>query len=169
MVNIKRLFAHLFYLPGNFTRAFPAPVLQAIETEIAASEALHSGELRVAIETTLPLRALVQGMNGRSRALEVFSQLRVWDTAANSGVLIYLLLADHDIEIVADRGIAARVDQREWDQIAKTMEQAFAAGQFEQGMLAGIRAITHLLASHFPPDDNNPNELSNQPVLLRRT
>ena len=168
MVNIKRLLAHLFFLPGAYKRAFPPSVLQAIEAEIAASETLHNGELRFAVEATLPFGALWQGMSGRMRALEVFSNLRVWDTEANSGVLIYLLLADHDIEIIADRGIAARVDQREWDQIAKTMEQAFAAGQFEQGALAGIRAITHLLARHFPPDDNNPNELSNQPVLLRR-
>ena len=168
MVNFKRLFSHLFFLPGTYTRAFPAPVLQAIEAEITASEALHNGELRFAVETTLPFSDLWRGMSGRTRALEVFSHLRVWDTEANNGVLIYLLLADHDIEIIADRGITALVDQREWDQIAKTMEQAFAAGQFEQGALAGIRAITHLLVRHFPPNDNNPNELSNQPVLLRR-
>ena len=168
MVNFKRLLAQLFFLPGTYKRAFPASVLQAIEAEITASEMLHNGELRFAIETTLPFGALWKGTSGRLRALEVFSNLHVWDTEANSGVLIYLLLADHDIEIIADRGIAARVDQREWDEIAKTMEQAFAAGQFEQGALAGIRAITHLLVRHFPPDDNNPNELSNQPVLLRR-
>mgnify|MGYP000164970639 FL=1 len=168
MVNIKRLLAHLFFLPGTYRRAFPASVLQAIEAEITASETLHNGELRFAVETTLPFGALWHGMSGRLRALEVFSNLRVWDTEANSGVLIYLLLADHDIEIIADRGIAARVDQREWDQIAKMMEQAFAAGQFEQGALAGIHAITHLLVRHFPPNDNNPNELSDQPVLLRR-
>lgn len=168
MVNFKRLFSHLFFLPGTYTRAFPASVLQAIEAEIATSETLHNGELRFAVETTLPFSALRQGISGRTRALEVFSHLRVWDTEANSGVLIYLLLADHDIEIIADRGIVAQVDQREWDQIAKTMEQRFRAGEFEQGALAGIRAITHLLVRHFPPDDHNPNELSNQPVLLRR-
>ena len=168
MVNFKRLLAHLFFLPGTYTRAFPASVLQAIESEITASETTHNGELRFAIETTLPFRALWRGMRGRTRAIEVFSNLRVWDTAANSGVLIYLLLADHDIEIIADRGITALVDQREWDQIAKTMEQNFRDGEFEQGALAGIRAITHLLARHFPPGGDNPNELSNQPVLLRR-
>lgn len=168
MVNFKRLFAHLFFLPGTYTRAFPARVLQAIEAEITASETSHNGELRFVIETTLPFSALWRGMSGRTRAIEVFSHLRVWDTEANSGVLIYLLLADHDIEIIADRGITARVDQREWDQIAKTMEQNFREGEFEQGVLAGIRAITHLLARHFPPGGDNPNELSNQPVLLRR-
>lgn len=168
MVNFKRLLTHLFFLPATYTRAFPPSVLQAIEAEITASETLHKGELRFAIETTLPFGALWRGVSGRTRALEVFSDLGVWDTEANSGVLIYLLLADHDIEIIADRGIAAQVDQREWDQIAKTMEQAFAAGQFEQGALAGIRAISQLLIRHFPPGGDNPNELSNQPVLLRR-
>lgn len=168
MVNFKRLLAHLFFLPGAYSRAFPAPVLQAIEAEITASETSHKGELRFAIETTLPFSALWRGMSGRTRAIEVFSHLRVWDTEANSGVLIYLLLADHDIEIIADRGISALVDQREWDKIAKTMEQNFREGEFEQGALAGIRAITHMLARHFPPGGDNPNELSNQPVLLRR-
>lgn len=168
MVSLKRLLAHLFFLPGAYARAFPTPVLQAIETEIGASEALHNGELRFAIETTLPFSALWQDMSGRTRALEVFSHLRVWDTEANSGVLIYVLLADRDIQIVADRGIAAQVDQREWDLIAQTMEQAFGVEDFEQGALTGIRAITALLARHFPPGGNNPDELSNRPVLLRR-
>ncbi len=168
MVNFKRLLAHLFFLPGTYTRAFPAPVLQAIEAEIGASETSHNGELRFAIETTLPFGSLWRGMGGRTRALEVFSNLRVWDTEANSGVLIYLLLANHDIEIIADRGISALVDQREWDQIAKTMEQSFREGEFEQGALAGIRAITSMLARHFPPGGNNPDELPNQPVLMRR-
>jgi len=87
------LLTHLFFLPGSYTRAFPAPVLQAIEAEIGASENLHTGELRFAIETTLPFGALWRGMSGRSRALEVFSNMGVWDTEANSGVLIYVLLA----------------------------------------------------------------------------
>lgn len=168
MVKLKRLFDHLFYLPGALRRAFPASVLKAIEEEIGASEVLHSGELRFAIEAALPLGAVWRGLSGRARAIELFSQLRVWDTEHNSGVLIYLLLADHDIEIVADRGISARVDQREWEQITRQMEEAFRAEQYEQGALAGIRAITALLAHHFPPDGNNPDELSNRPVLLRK-
>ena len=167
-MNFKRLFDHLFYLPGAQQRAFPESILKAIEDEIGASEVLHSGELRFAIEAALPLGAVWRGLSGRACAVELFSQLRVWDTEHNSGVLIYLLLADHDIEIIADRGITARVDQREWDQIARTMEQAFGAGEFGPGALAGIRAITTLLAHHFPPDGDNPNELSNRPVLLRK-
>lgn len=168
MVNFKRWFAHFFHSPWAVRRAFPTSVLRAIEAEIGASEALHTGELRFAIEASLPPLAVWRGLSGRARAIEVFSQSRVWDTEHNSGVLIYLLLADHDIEIVADRGISARVDQREWEQITHNMEEAFRAGQFEQGALAGIRAITTLLAQHFPPTGNNPDELSNRPVLLRR-
>ena len=168
MVNFKRLVDHIFFLPGAQQRAFPPAVLKTIEDEISASETLHDGELRIAIEGNLDIVPLWRGLSGRARAIELFSQLHVWDTENNSGVLIYLLLADHDIEIVADRGISARVDQREWDQITHTMEEAFRAGQFEQGLLAGIRAITTLLAQHFPPTGNNPDELSNRPVLLRR-
>lgn len=168
MVNFKRLFDHIFFLPGARDRAFPPAVLKSIEDEIRASETLHNGELRFAIEGSLSLSALWNGINERAQAIEVFSQLRVWDTEHNSGVLIYLLLADNAIEIVADRGISARVDQREWEQITRNMEQAFRAGQFEQGALNGIRAITTLLAHHFPPQGDNPDELSNRPVLLRR-
>ena len=168
MVNFKRLADHIFFLPGAQQRAFPPAVLKTIEDEISASETLHDGELRVAIEGNLDLVPVWRGLSGRARAIELFSQLRVWDTESNSGVLIYLLLADHDIEIVADRGISARVDQREWEQITHNMEQAFRAGQFEQGVLAGIRAITALLAHHFPPTGTNPDELPNRPVLLRK-
>ena len=168
MVNFKRLSGHVFFLPGARHRAFPPSVLKAIEDEIRASETLHNGELRLAIEGSLSLSALWSGVSERARAIEVFSQLRVWDTEHNSGVLIFLLLADNAIEIVADRGISARVDQREWEQITRNMEQAFQAGQFEQGALTGIRAITTLLAHHFPPQGDNPDELSNRPVLLRR-
>ncbi len=168
MVNFKRWFAHFFHSPRAVRRAFPTSVLRAIEAEIGASEALHTGELRFAIEASLPLLSVWRGLDGRSRAIEVFSNLRVWDTEHNCGVLIYLLLADHDIQIVADRGITALVDQREWDQIAQAMELAFRDGQFEQGVVGGIRAITALLVRHFPPTGNNPDELSNKPVLLRR-
>lgn len=168
MVNFKRLRDHIFFLPGAQQRAFPPAVLKSIEDEIGASETLHDGELRVAIEGSLDMGPVWRGLSGRERAIELFSQLRVWDTEHNSGVLIYLLLADHDIEIVADRGISARVDQREWEQINRTMEEAFRAQQFEQGALTGIRAITTLLAHHFPTDGNNPDELSNRPILLRK-
>lgn len=168
MVNLQRWLGHVFSSPWAVRRAFPPDALQAIEDEIRTSEKLHNGELRVAIEASLTPLSVWRGQSGRARAIEAFSHLRVWDTEHNSGVLIYLLLADRNIEIVADRGIAARIDPQEWERIARTMEQAFRSGQFSQGTQAGIRAITALLAQHFPPTGNNPDELSNRPVIVRR-
>ena len=104
--------------PGAVGRAFPPSAMAAIEEAIAKSEREHSGELRFAVEPALDTSALLAGQSGRERALEVFSQLRVWDTEENNGVLIYLLLADRDIEIVADRGVNARVPQAEWEKIS---------------------------------------------------
>ncbi|MBZ0068347.1 MAG: TPM domain-containing protein, partial [Thiobacillus sp.] len=131
-------------------------------------ETRHDGEIRFAIESRLPASAVWRGMRGRERALEVFSSLRVWDTEHNNGVLVYLLLADHDIEIVADRGIAARVDNAAWEVVAQAMEAAFRAGEFERGALDGIERIDALLAAHFPPGMHNPDELANRPVIIRR-
>jgi Predicted membrane protein len=105
-------------------------------------------------------------MSGRARAIEMFSNLRVWDTEQNSGVLVYLLLADHDIEIVADRGIAARVDATAWEAVAQAMEAAFRQGEFERGALEGIRRIGELLAQNFPPSGDNRDELANRPVIV---
>ena len=168
MVNFKRWLKHLFMPPRAWRRAFPQATLDAIEAAIGASEATHSGEIRFAIENSLPASLVWRGMSGRERAIEMFSNLHVWDTADNSGVLIYLLLADHDIEIVADRGIAARVDAAAWEKVAQTMEAAFRQGDFERGALAGIEQVGALLASHFPPSGHNPDELANRPVILGR-
>lgn len=168
MVDIKRWFKHLFMPPWAWRRAFPQATLDAIEAAVRASEATHNGEIRFAIENTLAASQVWRGMTGRERAVEVFSNLRVWDTEQNSGVLVYLLLADHDIEIVADRGIAARVDAATWEAIAQTMEAAFRQGDFERGALAGIEQISALLTTHFPPTGDNPDELANRPVIIRR-
>ncbi|MBW8328431.1 MAG: TPM domain-containing protein, partial [Thiobacillus sp.] len=142
--------------------------LKAIESAIRASETTHGGEIRFAIENSLPGILIWRGMSGRERAIEMFSTLRVWDTEHNSGVLVYLLLADHDIEIVADRGIAARLDPAAWEQVAQAMEVAFRQGEFERGALTGIEQISALLAAHFPPAGHNPDELANRPVIVRR-
>jgi uncharacterized membrane protein len=166
MVNFKRLARHLFMPPWAWRRAFPQATLDAIEAAIRASEATHGGEIRFAVENSLPGNLVRRGMSGRERAIEMFSNLRVWDTEDNSGVLIYLLLADHDIEIIADRGIAARVDPAAWDAVAQTMEAAFRQGEFERGALEGIRQISALLAAHFPPSGHNPDELANRPVIV---
>ncbi len=165
---VKRLLRHLFALPWLLRRKFPAALLAEIETAIRDSEKNHSGEIRFAVETTLPLFALIKGISARQCAISAFGELGVWDTQDNSGVLIYLLLADHDLEIIADRGIAEKVGQTQWDEIAHEMEQHFRAGDFRQGVLQGIQRVTELLAAHFPPGARNPNELSDQPVILKR-
>ncbi len=168
MVNLIRWFRHGLTLPWAWRRAFPQATLDAIEAAIRASETRHGGEIRFAIENSLAGTWVWRGITGRERAVDVFSRLRVWDTEHNSGVLIYLLLADHDIEIVADRGIAAQVEPSAWEIVAQTMEAAFRQGDFERGALAGIEQISALLAAHFPPGSHNPNELENRPVIIRR-
>ena len=165
---VSRLLKHLFMPPWLLRKHFPHSLLREIEVAIRESEKLHSGEIRFAVETALPLATLRKVKTGRQAAIEAFGHLRVWDTEHNSGVLIYLLLADHDLEIVADRGIAARVAQAEWDDIAKHMEQHYRTGDFRAGTLEGIRSVTELLASHFPPGERNPNELPDRPAILKR-
>ena len=165
---VARVFKHLLAPPWRLRTAFPRSTLDAIEAAIKASETRHSGELRFVIEAALPLLELMRGLSSRHRAIEVFGQIRVWDTEENSGVLIYVLLAEHRLEIVADRGLAKRVEQGEWDAIARDMQAAYAKGQFLAGSTAGIEAITRLLEQHFPPGGANPNELPDRPLILKR-
>ena len=165
-MNFKRIVKHLFAPQWIIARAFPRRTLTAIEEAIRASEKTHDGELRFAVEAGLDPLPLVRGQTPRQRAIEVFSALRVWDTEHNSGVLIYVQLVDRRIEIVADRGINAKVPQHAWDAICRRMEAAFRQRRFEQGVLAAIGEITALLAQHFPPRGDNPDELSDQPVIL---
>jgi len=168
MVNVKRWIKHVFMPSRAWRHAFPQTTLDVIEAAIRESETRHNGEIRFAIEANLAPGWVWRGMSGRERAVEVFSRLRVWNTEHNSGVLIYLLLADHNIEIVADRGIAARVDQSAWETVAQAMEAAFRQGEFERGALEGITQISALLEAHFPPVGRNPDELANRPVIIRR-
>lgn len=168
MVNIKRWLIHAFMPPWRWKLAFPASVLKDIEKAIKQSERQHSGELRFAIENALAPGSVWRGISARQRATEVFSNLRVWDTEENSGVLIYLLLADKEVHIVADRGIARRVPQAEWNAVAQAMQKEFRLGDFHRGSLEGIERITTMLAGHFPPGPHNPNELSNRPVIIKR-
>ena len=163
---MKRILKHLMAPQWIVHRAFSPTAMQRIEAAIRDSEKLHDGELRFAVEAGLDLMPLLKGMSPRERAIDVFSRLRVWDTEYNSGVLIYLQLVDRDIEIVADRGIAARVAHDEWEGICRRMESAFRARRFEEGVLEGIREITALLARHFPPRGPNPDELPDTPVVL---
>lgn len=164
---MRRTLAHLLTTRYSLRRRFPPATLAAIEAAIAAAEREHAGEIRFAIETCLDLRRLWGRWAARTRAGEVFAQLRVWDTAGRNGVLIYLLLADRDIEIVADRGYADRVTPAEWQAVCAAMEAEFRAGRFEAGAVAGVRAVAALAARHFPPLPGDRNELPDPPELIR--
>ncbi len=168
-MNIKRIVKHLFATEGEVKRAFPHSALKAIEKAISESESEHDGEIRFAIEGALDGGPLFKGQTSRDRALDVFSQLRVWDTRHNTGLLIYLLLADRTVEIVADRGIHEKVGTKEWAKICKSMETEFKQSNFEGGVIAGVHAVTQHLKAHFPVDANDRNELPNKPVILGRT
>jgi uncharacterized membrane protein len=165
-MDLKRTARHLFALPGAVDRALPKSAMAAIEQAIARGEAGHAGEIRLAVEAALDGAALFAGQSARSRAIDVFSQLRVWDTEQNNGVLIYLLLADHDIEIVADRGINAKVPPQEWEAICRAMEAALARGDFARGIVTGVEEVSRLLALHFPARAGDANELPDKPVVL---
>ena len=162
----RRALKHLLTPDWMVMRPFARAVIDRIEGAIAASENRHRGELRFALEASLEPLDVLRGIPARARALDLFSTLRVWDTEENSGVLIYLQMVDHRIEIVADRGINRLVAQTEWDAICRRMEAAFREGQFEAGTMCAIGEVTELLARHFPPSASNPDELPNRPVVL---
>ncbi len=166
--TLLRTLKHLFTLPGAVERAFPAATLRWITEEIAASERHHTGETRFAVEGALPWSYLWKNLPARSRALMMFSKLRVWDTKANNGVLIYVLLADRSVDIVADRGIATRVTQQQWNAVCAAMREKFHAGDFGTGAIAGVQGVGALLAEHFAAnaERDNPNELSDAPTVL---
>jgi uncharacterized membrane protein len=165
-MNPSRFLRHIFATRWITRRRFTPTVLADIETAIRETEALHAGEIRFAVETALDTAELVDDLAPRHRAMQVFGQLGVWDTAQNNGVLIYLLLADRVVEIVADRGIAARIAQSEWDGVCRDMERLYRDGRFGEGSVAGIRGVGRLLARHFPGRRKDADELPNQPVLL---
>ncbi|WP_171001720.1 TPM domain-containing protein [Methylobacillus flagellatus] len=164
--GVCRFVRHVFSLPWQARRYFPPAALQAIEAAIAKSEATHQGELRFVVETALHPVQLWHGVTPRQRAIALFSELGVWDTAGNNGMLIYLSLADHDVEIVADRGIDALVGAAGWETICHSMEQAFRAGRFSDGVLDGIQQISAHLAQHFPAQGAVRNELPDAPLVL---
>jgi uncharacterized membrane protein len=165
-MDIARIARHLFTTDRHVARVFPRAALNAIEAAIKASEALHVGEIRFAVEGALDGEPLFKGQTARERAIEVFSKLRVWDTEHNNGLLIYLLLADRAIEIVADRGIHARVGEAEWSRVCRDMEAAFGQSHFEAGVVSGVQAVTRHLARHFPAGAEDLNELPDRPEVL---
>lgn len=165
-MDLARLARHLVVLPGAVKRAFPPSAMSAIEQAIAESERQHGGEVRFAAEPALDTSALLAGQTARERAIEVFSLLRLWDTSERNGVLIYLLLADRDIEIVADRGVHAKVAPAEWEGICRTMELALKGGRNGEAVVTGIQRVSALLARHFPRRADDRNELADRPVRL---
>lgn len=165
-MKLMRILKHLIYPDWLAWQAFPSGSRRAIERAIGESEVRHGGEIRFAVEPNLPLAPLLQGMSARERALEVFGQLGVWNTEQNNGVLIYLLMADRDVEIVADRGLNGRVQAAEWEAICHDMEADFRRGAYEAGVRQGIRAIGELLARHFPRPADDRNELPDRPTLI---
>jgi len=166
--RLARLIRHGLSSHAAARRLFPAEARQRIRAATAAAEEGHSGEIRFAFENTLPLSYLWRHASPRERAVRVFAELGTWDTEHNNGVLIYVLLADRGVEIVADRGIARRVAADRWEAVSAAMRAEFSAGRYEQGAVLGIAQVGRLLAEHFPlaSGKREHNELSDRPVEL---
>ena len=165
-MGIGRIGKHLVLHRWRARKPFPRRTLAAIEQAIKAGEATHSGQVRFVVEGALDGAPLFRDQPARERAIDIFSQLRIWDTAHNNGVLIYLLLADRDVEIIADRGIDAKVGRAGWEKICADMERDFASGQFEGGVIRGIEAVSRQLATYFPAQGKGPNELPDTPLVI---
>ncbi len=165
-MDTKRFWRHVMMSPLRAHRAFPAATLDTIQHEVASLERGHRGEVCFIVEAELTSAQLWRDLSSRERAREIFAAHGVWNTEDNAGVLIYLLLADRKVEIVADRGVHAKAETGEWDAITHLMEGHFRDARFEQGALAGVRAVSQLLARHFPPGTAPRNELPNRPALI---
>ncbi|MBX3607419.1 MAG: TPM domain-containing protein [Piscinibacter sp.] len=167
MNKLLRILRHRWTDERDVARALPPAALQRIQAQVAASERHHSGEIRVCVEAGLPLSYLWRGASARERAVTMFGKLRVWDTELNNGVLIYLLLAEHRIEILADRGLNRHVDAAQWQALMERMRGSFRAGDFEAGLAAAVQTVDALLRAHFPLAEGqaNPNELPDAPHL----
>ncbi|MEK8034398.1 TPM domain-containing protein [Ideonella sp. DXS29W] len=165
--RLVRLLKHRWWDESDARRVLPEPALDRIQARVAESERHHSGEIRVCVEASLPLSYLWRDASARERAVAMFGKLRVWDTEANNGVLIYLLLAEHAIELVVDRGLARHVDPAQWRSLVVSLGDALRAGRFEQGLLQTVDEVDRLLSTHFPLDgrarEANPNELPDRP------
>lgn len=167
MNKIVRILRHRWFDESDVRRLLGRDALDHVEARVRRSEQRHSGEIRVCVEAGLPLGYLWRNLGAHERAVTMFGKLRVWDTEHNNGVLIYLLLAEHRIEVLADRGIHRRVGAERWSQIVASMREAFQAGRFEDGLMAALDTIDALLSTHFPlaPGEANPNELPDAPMI----
>lgn len=166
MKTLARLFRHLTTTNGFGRRAFPESTLKAIEDAIAEGEKRHRAEIRVIVEPSLSAPAVLAGQSPRDRARELFAHYGVWDTEENCGVLVYVNLADHQVEIVADRGIGRTVAAQDWQAICRTMTQGFARGDYHNSTLAALAQLNTLLQEHYPDDGSTHNQLTNRPVML---
>ena len=166
-MDLRRFWRHVLMSPARARDAFARATLDAIQREIAACEKSHRGQLVFVVEAELTSGQLWRELGSRERARQVFALHGVWNTEENNGVLIYVLLADRRVEIVADRGIHSRVGATAWEVICGAMQREFGQGRFEPGVIGGIQAISDLLGAHFPARGaENPNELSDKPVVL---
>jgi len=165
--RLRRIFRHRWLDESDTRRAIPPDLAQRLGQRVAASERRHSGEIRIYVEAGLPLSYLWRDATARERAIAMFGKLRVWDTEQNNGVLIYLLLAEHAIELVADRGLAQRVPNEEWRAIVARMGSAFREGRFEDGLTHALAEVSVLLVQHFPLAAGvaDTNELPDEPLL----
>ncbi|HEY3794307.1 MAG TPA: TPM domain-containing protein [Bradyrhizobium sp.] len=165
-MGIRRIGKHLLAHRWRLRQLFPPSALAAIEQAIKTGETTHSGQVRFVVEGALDGAPLFRDQSARQRAIDIFAQLRIWDTAHNNGVLIYLLLADRQVEIVADRGIDAKVGSAGWEEICRAMEAEFRAGHFERGVIKGIEAVSQHLAKYFPAHGAGRNELPDAPLVI---
>lgn len=166
MQKLSRFWRHLLTTRATARKAFPATTLQAIQGMIAEGEKLHRAEVRVMIEPALSIGDVLAGEHSRERARELFSLYRIWDTEENCGVLVYINLADHKVEIVADRASGRALHASDWQNICRTMTHGFAEGRYEESTLAALTQLNQLLHQHFPASGDTVNELSNRPLIV---
>lgn len=167
MAEFSRFYKHLFTTRAAGKQAFPADVLQAIQSAIAEGEKLHRAEIRFAVEAALPWHSVLDNQTSRRRAHELFARYRIWDTEENSGVLIYVNLADRKVEIVTDRNVGRALGKDDWQAVCKTMTAGFAQGNYRDSTLAALQQLNALLQQHFPASGTSAsNELSNKPLML---
>ncbi|KAF3999883.1 TPM domain-containing protein [Glaciimonas immobilis] len=163
---LKRLFRHLFTTRHTARQAFPASTLKAIQDKIAEGERAHRAEARMIVESSLSLEAVLTHVTSRQRAQELFAHYRVWDTEENIGVLLYVNLADHQVEIITDRAVGRAISAAEWQAVCHTMTREFANGTFHDSTLAALDKLNGLLTEHFPDKDGKRNELTDRPLML---
>jgi uncharacterized membrane protein len=166
MKTLSRFFQHLVITARHGRRAFPDSTLKAIQTAIAHGEKRHRAEVRLMIEASLPLHEVLSKTTPRQRACELFSEYRIWDTEENCGILIYINLADHDVEIVTDRAVGRVLDHDTWESVCQLMTSGYKQGKFEESTIAAVERLNDLLETAFPDDGSRANQLSNRPLML---